>query len=289
MILIADSGSTKTEFRLIGDKGEETIKESFALPGINPFYQTEEEIKELIYRFLYPHVSHYHFHKIYFYGAGCAFPDKKRMVENALLFSFPQAGISIASDLLAAARALFGEGRGVACILGTGSNSCLYDGKTIVQNVSPLGFILGDEGSGAVLGRKFVSDCLKNQLPLFLRDRFLSQYQTTPEEIMEKVYKQPFPNRYLASFTPFLLENMKEEYIYKIVKESFTDFFVRNIRQYPVTDEKLGFVGSVAFNFQDILKETAVEQGFQIEKICQTPIDGLVQFHWNLQNNFWNV
>jgi len=278
MILIADSGSTKAEFRLLETDVEEKV---FVVPGINPFYQSEMEIKELINNSLYPDIAGCDIQKIYFYGAGCAFPEKNKIVENALLHSFPQADVFVGTDLLAAARALFGRGKGVACILGTGSNSCFYNGWEIEKNVSPLGFILGDEGSGAVLGRKFISDCLKNQMPVALQKKFFSQYDISPSEIMDKVYRQPFPNRYLASLTPFLLENIGEKYVYLLVKESFTEFFERNIEQYSVGDEKLGFIGSIAFYFQDVLHEAAEEMGYRIEKIEKSPMDGLCLFHKN--------
>jgi N-acetylglucosamine kinase-like BadF-type ATPase len=278
MILIADSGSTKAEFRLIETNAEDKV---FILPGINPFYQSETDIKILINLDLCRYLSEYNIQKIHFYGAGCAFPEKKKTVKNALLYSFPQAEIFIESDLLAASRALFGTDKGIACILGTGSNSCFYNGQEIEKNVSPLGFILGDEGSGAVLGRKFISDCLKNQIPVSLQKKFFSQYNISPSEIMDRVYKQPFPNRYLASLSPFLLENIDEESIYQIIKESFTEFFERNIKQYSITGEKLGFVGSVAYYFQDILREVAEEMGYQIEKIDKSPMEGLLQFHRN--------
>ena len=278
MILIADSGSTKAEFRLLGTDAEEKI---FILPGINPFYQSETEIRELINNDLYSDLTEYNIRKIYFYGAGCAFPEKKKIVENALLYSFPQADIFVDSDLLAASRALFGANKGIACILGTGSNSCFYNGKEIEKNVSPLGFILGDEGSGAVLGRKFIADCLKNQLPVSLQKKFFSQYNTSPSEIMDKVYRQPFPNRYLASLSPFLLENMGEKSICRIVTESFTDFFERNIKQYSITDEKLRFIGSIAYYFQKTLREVAEKNGYQIDKIEKNPMEGLIQFHRN--------
>jgi len=276
--IIADSGSTKAEFRLLGDNEKE---KTFLLPGINPFYQSESDIKKLIHRELYSKMLEFDIQKIYFYGAGCAFPEKKKMLENALSHSFPQTEIFIDSDLLAASRALFGSNRGVACILGTGSNSCLYNGQAIEKNVSPLGFILGDEGSGAVLGRKFISDYLKNQLPDSLQKKFFSQYNVSPPEIMERVYKQPFPNRYLASFTPFLSENIDEEPIYQLVKTSFIEFFERNIKQYPITNEKIGFIGSIAYYFQDILREVAEKMAHQIGKIEKSPMEGLMRFHQN--------
>ena len=278
MILIADSGSTKAEFRLLGANREE---KTFILPGINPFYQSEIEIRDVIRNDLYPNLAECDIRKIYFYGAGCAFPEKKKMLENALSYSFPQAEIFIDSDLLAASRALFGTGMGIACILGTGSNSCFYNGKEIEKNVSPLGFILGDEGSGAVLGRKFISDCLKNQLPVSIQEKFFSQYNTLPSEVMDKVYKQPFPNRYLASLSPFLLENITEEPIYQLVKKSFAEFFERNIKQYSITGEKLGFIGSIAYYFQDVLLEIAEEMKYRIDKVDRSPMEGLLQFHRN--------
>lgn len=222
MILIADSGSTKTDWRLISEKEE--VK-SVSTPGINPFYQTEEEIENQISTLLYPELMGFSVKKIFFYGAGCAFEDKKQIVKNAISVSFPKAQIEIESDLLAAARGLFLKEKGIACILGTGSNSCFYDGKNIIHNVSPLGFILGDEGSGAVLGKKFAADCLKNQLPEKLKDKFLKQYDLTPAQIIESVYKKPFPNRFLAQFTRFLSENIAEPSIYNIVFDSFTEFF----------------------------------------------------------------
>ncbi|MDR1729061.1 MAG: ATPase [Prevotellaceae bacterium] len=276
MNIIADSGSTKAEFKLLTENPEE---KSIILPGINPFYQSETEIRELIHTELYPNVTGCDIQKIHFYGAGCAFPDKKKMLENALSYSFPQAEIFIESDLLAAARALFGTSKGVACILGTGSNSCLYNGHEIEKNVSPLGFILGDEGSGAVLGRKFISDCLKNQLPFSLQKKFFSQYNISPPEILDRVYKQPFPNRYLASFTPFLLENIGEEPIYQLVRKSFTGFFERNIKQYAITGEKVGFIGSIAYYFRDVLREVANELHYQLGKIERNPMEGLIRFH----------
>jgi len=278
MILIVDSGSTKTEFRLIDDQ-KRVGEKSFMLRGVNPFYQSEQEIRELIHKDLYPELREFEISKIYFYGAGCNFPEKKELLKRIFVSFFPKAEIYVDSDLLAASRALFGTNRGIACILGTGSNSCLYNGTDIERHVSPLGFILGDEGSGAVLGRKFIADCLKNQLPLSLRDKFFAQYQTSPVEIMERVYRQPFPNRYLASFSPFLLENIQEEPIYYLVRNSFTEFFERNIKQYDAKDLELGFVGSIAYYFQDILKEVADKQGYKVNKIIQNPMMDLCYFY----------
>ena len=276
MILIADSGSTKTHWCVVDNAVE--FKHIFT-KGINPFYQTENEITQEIDLNLIPELKGIVIEKIYFYGAGCSFPEKKAIVSNALGRSFRKVIIEVQSDLLAAARSLFCENKGVACILGTGSNSCLYDGREIVENVSPLGFILGDEGSGAVLGKTLVADCLKNQFPAEIKAKLLNEYDLSPESILDKVYKQPFPNRFLAQLTPFLLKNIEEPSIYNIVYAGFNAFFARNIMQYSMVDVSVGFVGSVAFYFKEILEKAAKANGIAISKIEQNPMNGLILYH----------
>ena len=206
MILIADSGSTKTDWCLV-ENGENILR--FQTRGTNPFFQTEEEILEEIETGLLPGLKGVEPSSVHFYGAGCAFPEKNEIIRRAVSRHLP-VPVEVGSDLLAAARALCGDRPGIACILGTGSNSCQYDGKEIVKNVSPLGFILGDEGSGAVLGKLLIGDVLKDQLPPALKELFLSQYELTPASIMDRVYRQPFPNRFLAGFSPFILEHLDE-------------------------------------------------------------------------------
>ena len=275
MILIADSGSTKTDWRLISEKEE--VK-SVSTPGINPFYQTEEEIENQISTLLYPELMGFSVKNLF--TVQDVHLKKKQIVKNAISVSFPKAQIEIESDLLAAARGLFLKEKGIACILGTGSNSCFYDGKNIIHNVSPLGFILGDEGSGAVLGKKFAADCLKNQLPEKLKDKFLKQYDLTPAQIIESVYKKPFPNRFLAQFTRFLSENIAEPSIYNIVFDSFTEFFTRNIMQYNnYKDYPVCFIGSIAYYFKDVLEVAANELDIQIGIIYQSPMPGLIKYH----------
>lgn len=276
MILIADSGSTKTHWCMV--RNGEVVREIIT-DGINPFYQTDMEIIALIDAQLIPKLETEDIDRIYFYGAGCSFPDKKIVVGRALVRFFSNSMIEIQSDLLAAARSLLHHEKGIACILGTGSNSCFYDGKEIVENVSPLGFILGDEGSGAVLGKLFVADCLKNQLPMELKDKFMNQYGLTPELILENIYKKPFPNRYLAQFTPFLLENIEEPWIFNLVFDCFDAFFVRNVMQYPLEDNRIGIVGSIAHYFRDTLEIVALERGIVITEIVQSPMAGLVKYH----------
>ncbi|MCB9071365.1 MAG: ATPase [Prevotellaceae bacterium] len=278
MILIADSGSTSTNWVLV-EHGKSI--QSLFTPGINPFYQTPEEIAGEIAT-LTLNVKPSSVKAIYFYGAGCV-ADKIEMVKHAIAQSFTQSQIYVESDLVAAARGLLQHEAGIACILGTGSNSCFYDGKNIVSNVSPLGFILGDEGSGAVLGKKFIADCLKNQLPEELKNKFLTTFGLTANDIINHVYRKPFPNRYLAQFTPFLAENMAEPAIYNLIFDSFTDFFVRNVMQYPNFEEyPVSFVGSIAYYFKDILEVVAFELGITLGEIKQSPLEGLVAFHSTL-------
>jgi len=279
VILIADSGSTKTHWCVVDDRF--VVKEIFT-KGINPFYQTEAEIADEIERGLLPELKGIEVGSVFFYGAGCAFPDKKLLVKNALIAHFPVAAVEIESDLLGAARSLFQNQKGIACILGTGSNSCFYDGHEIIQNVSPLGFILGDEGSGAVLGKLLIADCLKNQLPEWLGEKLLDEYDLTPAIILDNVYKKPFPNRFLAKFTPFLLEHIEEPAIFNLVFDSFDAFFVRNVQQYPLEDVQVGFVGSIAHYFRDTLEIVASERAIEIAEIVQSPMEGLKNFHINL-------
>lgn len=276
MRLIADSGSTKTQWCLF-ENGQ--ILKEIITSGINPFYQTDNEIVISLETQLIPELYNFEITELYFYGAGCSFPEKKALVKNSILHFFPNAIIEIESDLLGAARSLFQKEKGIACILGTGSNSCYYDGDEIVQNVSPLGFILGDEGSGAVLGKLLIADCLKNQLPDWLTEKLLDEYELTPAQILENVYKKPFPNRFLAKFSPFILEHIEEPSVFNLVYDSFDSFLVRNVMQYPLEDMKVGFIGSIAYYFRDTLEIVASERDISISEITISPMEGLLKFH----------
>lgn len=275
MILIADSGSTKTDWCVV-ENGESILR--FKTRGTNPFFQTEEEIGKEIEAGLLPSLKGFEPSAIYFYGAGCAFPEKNDMIRRAVnrYLSVP---VEVGSDLLAAARALCGDQPGIACIMGTGSNSCYYDGREIVKNVSPLGFILGDEGSGAVLGKLLIGDVLKDQLPPALKDQFLTQYELTPALIMDKVYRQPFPNRFLAGFSPFIREHLDEPAIWELVTRSFLAFFTRNVKQYDYFEQPVHLVGSVAWYYQDVLKEIVFDLGIRLGTIARSPMEGLVAYH----------
>ena len=282
MTIIADSGSTNTQWCLL--QNDKIINE-ICTEGINPYYQTEVEIAEIVetrIATLFGKSAD----AVYFYGAGCAFSEKKRIVANAIRASYPQARIEIKSDLLAAARGLLGCESGIACILGTGSNSCVYNGREIIQNVSPLGYILGDEGSGAALGKKLIGDLLKNQLPQDLKNCFFEKYKLTPADILDSVYKKPFPNRFLAKFSPFILENIQEQKMQHLVRTSFEDFICRNVHQYDYRKYRVVFVGSIAYYFREILEEVAAELGISVAAIEISPMQGLIEYHLS-EPRFW--
>lgn len=275
MKLIAEAGSTKTDWILTDNNNIVKRKKT---RGINPFYQTAEDITCLIEKELMPETPN-DISQIYFYGAGCT-AEKQPIVAAALKTIFTNAKIEVASDLLAAARALCGHSEGIACILGTGSNSCFYNGENITQNTPPLGFILGDEGSGAYLGKTLVSDFLKRQMPDNIAELFADKYQLTTKEAVENVYRQPLPNRYLAQFTPFLSENIAEPYCYNLVFDSFIAFFARNIVHYPdFRTLPIAFTGSVAYHFADVLEVAAYDFDLNFSHIAQAPIEELVEFH----------
>lgn len=280
MFLIADSGSTKTDWCLC-NKGTSILR--IQTQGINPYHQTEEAIEQVLFDELLPQLTESSniskSLQVIFYGAGCANESACNRVKEAIHKVLGVTDITIHSDLLGAARALCGHDEGIACVLGTGSNSCLYNGKEIIANIPPLGYILGDEGSSAVLGRRLVGDCLKKQLPEALRDEFLTEYELTQEIILEKVYRQPLANRFLASLTPFLSKHRDVPEVHKILVESFVDFFVRNVKQYRRPWLPIHFVGSIANAFNSEVKEAAESLGMELGTIMQSPMEGLIKYH----------
>ena len=278
MILIADCGSTKIDWCLL--KGDEKVAQIFTT-GMNALLMTQEEMTERIKEELMPHINSYTVDEIYYYGAGVISDEIKSHVVNALQANIASATkIEVATDLLGAARALCGRKPGVACILGTGSNSCYYDGENVVDNVSPLGYILGDEGSGAVLGKRLVGDVLKHQLPEQLCEEFLSEYKLDRNAIITRVYRKPAANRFLARFAPFLLKHIDEPAVHNLVFSSFTGFFVRNVESYEgYKDLPCNFVGSIALHFKSTLLEAAQAQGITVGTVIQDPMEGLIKYH----------
>lgn len=282
MILIADSGSTKTDWCLCK---KDTVLCSIQTQGINPYHQSEEAIEAVLHEELLPQLTqHSAFNiqntiDIVFYGSGCANETACNRIKKAIHKVLETKDITVHSDLLGAARALCGHEEGIACVLGTGSNSCLYNGKEIIANTPPLGYILGDEGSSAVLGRRLVGDCLKNQLPEAIRDEFLTEYGLTQEIILEKVYRQPLANRFLASLTPFLSKHREVPEVHNLLVESFVAFFVRNVKQYRRPWLPIHFVGSIANAFAPELKEAAESLGMELGTIMRSPMEGLIKYH----------
>ena len=278
MILIADCGSTKIDWCVV--ENGKVVKQIFTC-GMNAVMLTEEEMAERIGNELMPELGDDNIAAVYFYGAGCINEEVCGNVANAIRKNIPSAKeVEVHTDLLAAARALCGHTPGIACIMGTGSNSCYYDGEKICDNVSPLGYILGDEGSGAVLGKIFLGDVLKNQLPKHLCDKFLKEYELDRMTIIRRVYKEPQGNRFLASVTPFLIQNISDPAIHTLVLNAFKAFFTRNIVQYQgYRDLKVNFIGSIAYYYREVLEEAAKACDCTVGTIIKSPMEGLIRFH----------
>lgn len=279
MILIADSGSTKTDWRLIDDKKQ---IHQYVTQGINPYFQDSDGIVTMLGNELIPQLSNISnlISQIYFYGAGCGAESKKTIVHSALSKNFPIATIIVETDLLGAARSVCGANEGIAAILGTGANTCYYDGNKIVENISSLGYVLGDEGSGAHIGKTFIQAYLNKEMPKELSNRFYERFKLSKDEILDNIYKQPMPNRFLASFSKFIYQNLKEQFVVDLVANCFEQFFDKHICKYPKHKEvKLSCVGSVAFYYSNIFRAVASNKEVNIDKIIETPIAGLTLYH----------
>ncbi len=277
MKLIADGGSTKTDWRLLHEGREFKQLQS---TGFNPYLVTSEQIEEILWKELQPFIDNKAVTEVYYYGAGCSTPSKNMVIERAFENVFPQASFFIDHDLLGAARSVCGSSEGIACILGTGSNSCYYDGKTVVDHIFSLGYFFGDEGSGAYMGKQLLSAYLHNELPAELASAFRSEHMLSNENILDAVYNKPAPSRFLASFSKFISDNREHPYINNLIHENFRSFYKYQVICYPRHKEiPVSFVGSVAYHYQDILIETGKEFEITAGKIIQAPIDGLVEFH----------
>jgi glucosamine kinase len=274
--LIADSGATKAEWVLIHN-GK---KKNLFTQGISPYFLSQDEIVALLRSELVKKLKGAEPDEIYYYGTGCANPANAKSVKQALKKVFPMARIEVETDLMAAARAVCGKEKGLACILGTGSNSCYYNGKKIVKNSPGLGYVLGDEGSGAYLGKKVIQYYLYNTFDEDLRARFDAKFVTTNVEILNNVYKKPLPNRYLASFTMFLAENRGHYMVENIIEDGLNDFFFQHLCKYAeVWKLPVSFVGSVADGFKDVIAELCRAYEFELGTILKNPMPGLVKFH----------
>lgn len=283
MILIADSGSTKTDWILTDDNKNQTRYNTI---GYNPYFVDSETIYDSLVLKLIPQLDTTAVNKVFFYGAGCSTPEKKEIVYNALIRTFPDSEVFVLHDLLGAARALLGNNSGFAAIIGTGSNTCIYNGNEIEINIDSLGYLLGDEGSGSYIGKKIIKDFMRGYLPTELSDKFNQVYQINNKEIFDSIYHKTSPNRFLASFCKFADENKEHEYIKTIVRESFNDFLNNLVSKYPGFENySFNCVGSVGFIFKDILKEVITSHSMKMGKIIRSPIEDLVNYHLNQKNN----
>lgn len=281
MILLVESGSTKTDWRLLDDN---TTIQSAKTDGINPYFQTTDAIILTLQEQLSPELVAKEITEIYYYGTGITDAAKGGVVEHALKFFFKHVRkLEINSDMVAAARGLFGRASGIAAILGTGSNSCFYDGKDITFQVPPLGFWLGDEGGGGHLGKQLVLSYLHKELSVEMRSAFEREFGVLNRlEIIQNAYQKPNPNRYFAAFAPFLLENRANPQVSALIEGSFAAFFNNYLLKYPGIEElPVGFIGSIAFHFAIDLQSTAAKHGIRVSKILQSPMSGLIEYYVN--------
>lgn len=277
MILIADAGGTKCHWAVAAEGGNEIITTA----GINPFTMPAAETARVLQEELLPKLGDREISEIYYYGAGyIAGSATTQELENTICSLFPAAKVEVRSDMLGAARGLCGHERGVACILGTGANSALYDGENIEVNVRPLGYILGDEGSGAYIGRMVVSDALKGLMPGEIVDALYSENNTSYVEIIENVYRRPNANRYLASFAPFAKRHLDWPEVARCVDRAFEAFAERNLLQYEgITSVPVHFTGGIAGAFEDRLRAVLGRYSITVGRIDASPIEGMVKYH----------
>jgi len=280
-ILIADSGSTKCEWCLVSARK----KTSWTTQGMSPYFLTPEQMEEVIRKELYPYLKNNPPTAIHFYGTGNKNPANRRSTKKMLSKIFPSASVTVEIDLLGAARALAQDEPGIACILGTGSNSCYYNGKRIIKNSPGLGYVLGDEGSGAYLGKKLIQYYLYGIFDKDMRQKFEKKYKVNDADILENVYHKPLPNRYLASFTRFLSEERGHYMIENIIEDGINDFFFNHVSRYPESHKyPVHFTGSVAFHFSDVVLALCDAYGLIPGKIIQSPMEGLVSYHRKYQS-----
>lgn len=277
--LIVDSGSTKADWRTV----QQNRITSFSTQGLNPYFLKIDELESIIRLQVLPYVAGQMVGSIYFYGAGCGHENRKQQISSVLSRFFPGSTINVATDLLGAARGLLKHDAGFAVIIGTGTNSGRYDGRQIVHSIDSLGYFLGDEGSGAAIGRKLLRDYLRGYMPEELNREFALICPYDREQVLDHLYTKPFPNRFLASFTPFAGMHLSSSYIQELIKESFRDLFTHLISHYEdFQQSRLCCTGSVAFVFREYLLEIAGEYKSRIEVVSQSPIEELVAYHQSI-------
>src|ERR1700761_2951845 len=281
MIIIADGGSTKTNWCLVTEEGKKVY---FNTEGYNPYFAPTDYIIKSLQESLPIDLEKDQITEVNYYGAGCSTPEMRKIVEDAMKVVFNKSRIYIGHDLLAAARALLGTTEGFAAILGTGTNTCIYDGKDVIHNIDSGAYILGDEGSGCYIGKKLLTDYLRGYMPEAVRKNFWDTYKLTPDDINEQVYTQPRANRFCASFSKFVYDNnVHIEYSRNLVRTSFEDFFRNLVTHYPnYQNYTFNCIGSVGYNFRNVLEEIVTENGMVVGNIIRSPIDNLVKFHMEL-------
>lgn len=279
MILIADGGSTKTNWSLINEHGRKIL---FNTEGYNPYFSKEEYIVDSLNSSLPDHLEKDKISEVYYYGAGCSTEENVNIVKRAMQRVYPNSKVFVGHDLLAACRALLADEPGFVAILGTGTNTCIYGGEDITLNIDSLGYFLGDEGSGCFIGKRILSDYMKGFMPKKLHKIFSETYGLTNEDILDHIYNKPLPNRFCAGFSKFIYDNNKEyeDYTYATVDYAFTAFFDNLVTHYPdYKSYKLNCIGSVGYSFRDILSVVSNRYEMGIGKIIRSPIDELVEYH----------
>jgi len=280
MILIADSGSSKTDWRLIEDK--KVLQ--FECKGLNPDFQSpdtvEKEVLSVFDRQLASQVS-----VLYFYGSGCSSASRNKVIEDGLHPVFINAEIHVEHDLLGAARAACGNEAGIAGILGTGSNCCLFDGSQISREYRTGGYIIGDEGGGVDIGKRILKAFIEDYMPLGLREKFNARYQLSVDDILENLYKKPTPNRFVASFARFAFHHREDPFVAELIHDSFEKYFDNQVARHKGTDDlQLSLVGSIAFYFQEFIRKVGQEKGVVIGNILEKPISGLTLYHCSISD-----
>src|SRR5476651_169827 len=281
MILIADGGSTKTNWCLVTDDNKKVY---FNTEGYNPYFVSGDYIVQSLNQNLPVDLEKGKITEVNYYGAGCSTAEKRKQVQDAMVVVFTKAKVNIGHDLLAAARAVLGNQSGFAAILGTGTNTCLYDGKDIINNIDSGAYILGDEGSGCYIGKKLLTDYLRGYMPEAVRQNFWDTFHLTHDDVNEEVYTKPLANRFCASFSKFVYDNnVHIEYSRNLVKSSFEDFFRNLVTHYPdYKNYTFNCIGSVGYNFRNVLEEIVTENGMVVGNIIRSPIDNLVKYHLDL-------
>lgn len=276
MILVADGGSTKTSWCLVKENGDTTFVNT---EGYNPYFVNADYISDSVRKGFAQIENSDEITEVHYYGSGC-FPGPAAIVRNGISQVFRQAKVFVELDLLAAARAVLGEKPGFTAILGTGTNTCVYDGKEITQNIDSLGYILGDEGSGTALGKKLLAAYIREEMPRDINDLFRAQYGLDKEKIFHQVYSSALPNRFCAGFATFIHEHIDHHYISELVNTCFREFFTNLVSKYQGYQQyTFNCIGSIGFQFSDHLKKIALEFGMQPGQILKSPIDGLIDYH----------